>query len=82
MSPQRTLEIESELVERAERIAQADGISVSDLTAEALRRELARRFLEKTRREALVRRGNMSDEEVELAVDSAVQSWRREHRGR
>jgi hypothetical protein len=82
MSPQRTLEIESELVERAERIAQADGISVSDLTAEALRRELARRFLEKTRREALVRRGNMSDEEVELAVDAAVQSWRREHRGR
>ena len=75
---QKSIEIESaELLAQAERVAQAEGISVNELAAEALRRELARRFLDKTRREALLRRGTMSDEEVEQAVDTAVHSWRR-----
>ena len=79
---QNNIEIESpELLAQAEKVAQADGISLNELAAEALRRELARRFLEKTRREALIRRGNMSDDEVDEAVETAVHSWRREHRG-
>ena len=83
MTPQKTIEIESpELLAQVEKAAQAEGISVNELAADALRRDLARRFLEKTRREGQVRRGNMSDEEVELSVDTAVHSWRRDQRGR
>jgi hypothetical protein len=71
-----------ELLAPVEKAAEAEGISVQELTAQALRRELARRFLEQTRRDGLKRRGNMSDDEVDDAVDTAVHSWRREQCGR
>jgi len=77
------VEIESqELAERAAKEAEQSGQTFGQLTTQAIERELARRFLERTRREGLKRRGNMSDEEVDDAVDTAVHSWRSEHRGR
>jgi hypothetical protein len=80
MTPQKSVEIDSpELLAQVEKVAEAEGISVNELTAQALRRELAGRFLEKTCREGQV---HMSDEEVDDAVDTAVHSWRRELRGR
>ena len=47
-----------------------------------MKRELARRFFERNRREAALRRGNMTDAEVEAEVDTAVHEWRTEQRSR
>lgn len=49
---------------------------------DAMKRELARRFFERNRREAEARRGNMTDDEVEIEVDKAVHDWRAEQRSR
>jgi hypothetical protein len=43
---------------------------------------LNRHLLERTGREAQVRRGNMTDEQVEAVVEVAIQESRAEQRGR
>jgi hypothetical protein len=50
------------------------------LTAEALKRDLARRATQRIRREAEARREGMSDAQIEGIVNQAVQDWRKERR--
>ena len=81
MTP-KTITLPADLYERIEQEAQGEGKTADEVAIEAVKRELARRWLERTRREAEIRRGSMTDEDVEAAVDTAVQEWRREQRGR
>lgn len=81
MTP-KTITLPADLYERVEQEAQGEGKTVDEVATEAVKRELARRWLERTRREAETRRGNMTDEEVEATVDTAVQEWRRQQHGR
>ena len=81
MNP-KTITLPGDLYERVEQEAQGEGKTVEEVAAEAVKRELARRWLERTRREAEIRRGSMTDNEVEARVDTAVQEWRRDQRGR
>ncbi len=81
MNP-KTITLPGDLYERVEQEAQGDGKTVDEVAAEAVKRELARRWLERTRRDAETRRGSMTDDEVEAAVDTAVEEWRRGQRGR
>src|SRR5438128_3507669 len=68
----KTITLPAELYERVEQEAQAEGNTVDVVVTEAVKRELARRWLDRTRREAELRRGNMTDDEVEAAVETAV----------
>jgi hypothetical protein len=78
----KRITLPGDLYERVEQEAQGEGKTVDEVAAEAVKRELARRWLERTRREAEIRRGSMTDGEVEASVDTAVQEWRREQHGR
>jgi hypothetical protein len=81
MTP-KNLAVEPDVMERIEQEAAAAGVSVDELATEALKRELARRWMERNKREAQVRRGSMTDDEVEALVDKTVHDWRAEQRGR
>ena len=81
MTP-KNVAIEPELLERAGKVAEAEGKTVDQLTTEALQRELARRTFERVKREGEMRRRGMTDDEVESTVEKAVQEYRAEQRGR
>jgi fructose-1,6-bisphosphatase/sedoheptulose 1,7-bisphosphatase-like protein len=72
----RKIAVPDEIYERVQEIATAEGTTVEELTTKALERDLARRWLERVGREAQVRRGNMTDDEVEAVVERAVQESR------
>lgn len=82
MTPKKNVAIEPELFDRIAEEAAAEGKTADDFANEAARRYMARRWLDRTRREAEVRRGNMTDDEVEAVVDKAVQESRAEQRRR
>jgi hypothetical protein len=77
MAPQKNVAIEDrELLERAAKVAEAEGKTVDELATEALQRELARRSFEKIKREAEARRGGMTDDEVDSTVERAITEYR------
>lgn len=82
MTPKNIAIEDAELLERYEEIARSEGKTVDELTTEAVKRDVARRWLERNKREAQVRRGNMTDEEVEAIVEKAIQESRAEQRAR
>jgi len=82
MTPKNVAIESQELLERAAKVAAAEGKTVDELTTEALERELARRSLEKFERAAKIRRGTYTDKEVEGIVETAVHESRAEQRGR
>ena len=79
MTP-KNVAIEPELLERAGKVAEAEGKAVDELTAEALQRELARRTFERAKREGETRCRGMTDDDVERTVEKAVQEYRAEQR--
>jgi hypothetical protein len=77
MAPQKNVAIEDrDLVERATKVALAEGKTLDELATEALERELARRSFEKIKREAESRRRGMTDDEVEATVETAITEYR------
>ena len=72
----KKIAVPDEIYERVEEIATAEGTTVEELATKALERDLARRWLERVGREGQVRRGNMTDDEVEAVVERAVQESR------
>jgi hypothetical protein len=81
MTP-KNVAIEPDILERAGQIAQAEGKTVDEIATEALKRDIARRWLERNKREALLCRGNMTGEEVEAIVEHVIQESRAEQRAR
>jgi hypothetical protein len=69
------------VLKQAVKQAQAEGKTVDEL-AEAIKRHLAKKMLDRLGREADVRRGDKTDEEVEEIVDKAIREHRQENRGR
>ncbi len=82
MTPKNVAIEDPELLERYAEIARSEGKTVDELTTEAVKRDMARRWLERNKREAQRRRGNMTEEQVEATVDRAVQETRAEQRAR
>ena len=78
----KTITLPADLYERVQQEAQGEGKTVDEVATEAVKRELARRWLERTRREAEIRRGSMTDGDVAAIVNTSVREWRREQRGR
>jgi isopropylmalate/homocitrate/citramalate synthase len=81
MTP-KNIALEPEILERAEQVAATQGKSVDELANEAMKRELARLFLERIGREAQARRGNMTDDEVDAIIERAIAEDRAEQRTR
>ena len=76
MAPQKNVAIEPELLERAGKVARAEGKTLDELATEALQRDLARRSLERFSRQGKLRRRDMTDEDVEALVEKAVHETR------
>lgn len=72
----KKIAVPDEIYERVQKIAAAEGTTVEELATTALERDLARRWLERLGREGQVRRGNMTDDEVDAVVERAVQESR------
>ena len=81
MALQKNVAIEPALLEQAGKVAAAEGKTVDELATDALKRELARRALEKFRRDAEPRRHGMTDAEVATTVEEAVHESRAARRG-
>ena len=74
--PNKSIAVPNAVYERVQQIADAEGTTVDELATRAIERDLARRWLDQAGREGDVRRSEMSDAEVEAAVDRAVQESR------
>ncbi len=82
MTPKKNVAIEPDLFDRITEEAAAEGKTADEFANEAARRYIARRWIERTKRAAQIRRGNMTDEEVEAVVEKAVHEFRTEQRAR
>jgi fructose-1,6-bisphosphatase/sedoheptulose 1,7-bisphosphatase-like protein len=71
----RKITVPDEIYDRLQEIATAEGTTVEELVTKALERDLARRWLERVGRDAQVRRGNMTDGQVEAVVERAIQKF-------
>ena len=72
----KSIAVPDTIYERVEQIAAAEGTAVQQLATKAIERDLARRWLDRIEREGDLRRGDMSDAEVEAGVERAVQESR------
>ena len=82
MTPKNVTIEDRDLFERYAEIARSEGKTVDELTTQAVKRDVARRWFEVNKREAALRRGNMTDDEVNDIVEKAIQESRAEHRAR
>lgn len=74
----KSIAVPDAVYDRVQQIAAAEGTTVDQLATKAIERELTRRWLVRVGRDADLRRGDMSDSEVEAAVERAVQELRRQ----
>jgi predicted CopG family antitoxin len=74
--PGKNIAIPDEIYERVKKVASAEGTTVEALATRALERDLTRRWLDRVEREGRLRRGTMSDDEVDAVVERAVQESR------
>ena len=72
----KSIALPNDVYERVQQIAAAEGTTVDQLATKAIERDLARRWLDRIGREGDLRRGDMSDAEVEVVVERAVQEFR------
>ena len=72
----KSIAVPDAVYERVQQIAAAEGPTVDQLATKAIERELARRWLDRVGREGDLRRGDMSDAEVEAVGERAVQESR------
>lgn len=82
MATDSNITLPADLLAQVQAIAAKEGKTADELTAEAMKREVARRTLERLKTEATARRGNMTDEQVEEYVDKVIHEYRAENRGR
>ena len=76
--PTKSIAVPDAVYDRVRKAAAAEGTTVEQLATRALERDLARRWLDRLSREGDLRRGNMTDAEVEALVERAVQESRAE----
>jgi predicted transcriptional regulator len=74
--PTKSIAVPDTVYERVQQIADAEGTTVDQLATKAIERDLARRWLDQIGQEGDLRRGDMSDGEVEAVVERAVQDSR------
>jgi hypothetical protein len=76
LMPTKTIALPDAVYERVQQIANAEGTTVEQLATKAIERDLARRWFDSVGREGDLRRGDMSEAEMEAVVEQAVQQFR------
>lgn len=71
--PTKSIAVPDAIYDRVQEVAASEGTTVEKLATEAIERDLARRWLDRIGREGDLRRGNMTDAEVESLVERAIQ---------
>jgi hypothetical protein len=74
--PTKSIAVPDTVYDRMQEAATAEGTTVEQLATKALERDLARRWLDRVGREGDLRRGNMTEIEVEAIVERAIQETR------
>jgi predicted transcriptional regulator len=74
--PTKSIDVPDTVYDRMQEAAAAEGTTIEQIATQALERELARRWLDRIGREGDLRRGSMTDAEVEALVERAVQEAR------
>ncbi len=74
--PTKSIAVPDAVYDRVQEAATAEGTTVERLATQALEGDLARRWLDRVGREGDLRRGSMTDAEVEALVERAVQETR------
>jgi predicted transcriptional regulator len=74
--PTKSIAVPDTVYDRVQEAAAAEGTTVEQLATQALERELARRWLDRIGREGDLRRGSMTEAEVEALVERAVRESR------
>jgi predicted transcriptional regulator len=72
----KSIALPDAVYDRVQQIAAAEGTTIDQLATKAIERDLARRWLDRIGAEGDLRRGDMSDPEVEAVVEQAVQESR------
>jgi hypothetical protein len=72
MATASNITLPPELLAQVHAIALKEGKTADELTVEVVKREIARRTLERFKTEANARRGNMTDEQVQEYVDKVI----------
>jgi hypothetical protein len=72
----RSIAVPDAVYDQVQEAAVAEGMTVEQLATKALERDLARRWLDRIGREGDLRRGNLTEAEVEALVERAVQESR------
>jgi|GEM_PF-2164388 len=71
------IKLPDELLPRLEELARAENKTADEIATEAVQQHLIRRFWQQTQREAVKRRGSMTDEQVDEVVNCAIQEVRK-----
>jgi hypothetical protein len=82
---EKNVHVPGELLEQAQRLAESQGRTADDLAAEALKRYLAREWVNKLSREGEESRrrlGLKTDQDVEDYVNRVIAEYRTESRNR
>jgi predicted transcriptional regulator len=74
--PTKSIAVPDAVYDRVQEAAAAEGTTVEQLATQALERDLARRWLDRVGRDGQLRRGSMTDAEVEALVERAIQDVR------
>ena len=74
--PSKSIVVPDAVYARLQEIAAAERTTVDQLETEVIERDLARRWLDRIGSESGLRRGNMSDVQVEAVVERAVRESR------
>jgi hypothetical protein len=82
MATEPNITLPAELLAQMQALAVKEGKTADELTVELVKREVARRKLERFKTEGEQRRGNMTDEQVQEYVDRVIHEYRAENRGR
>jgi hypothetical protein len=82
MATEPNITLPAELLAQMQALAVKEGKTADELTVELVKREVARRTLERFKIEGEQRRGNMTDEQVQEYVDRVIHEYRAENRGR
>jgi hypothetical protein len=74
--PTKSIAVPDTVYDRVQEAATAEGTTVEQIATKALERDLARRWLDRVGREGDLRRGKMTDVEVEAIVERAIHETR------
>jgi predicted transcriptional regulator len=80
MATTGNITLPDELLPKLQEEARVENKTADEVAAEAVKQHLSRRFFERIRREAALRRGDMTDEQIEDYVDRVIHDFRRENR--